>query len=225
MSELLFGGIVSASEMLKSCKSMQLPSGDVLYESSSYFAGSYRQLPDEPFKLLVSSEGQQLSNRKEFINLVDLSVIPPIDRKVFRGHHGFVTREEIKGFLGLERKAVVAVKRIYVQCLNRISGFTQFQAMKDLMEAGFYCATPLLATRDRFVSQWIDGVNATSEGTEQLKDSDFTSLLLNAARALKNSGRWPTKWKLDTFSNNFFIRNACATNLKDRYVIIDPIYV
>lgn len=226
MGELLPKGSISTSEVLKTCRLKQMPSGDMLYISPYYLANPHSSLIDEEFTLLVSTEGRKLILSEQSVNLVDLPAIPPLEKQVFSGQYGFVTREEAKGIdSGLNVGVGVAVKRISEHKLTDITGFDQFRAMRDLVTAGFCCAKPLVATRDCLVSQWVDGVNAsTEEGDQQLEDSSFISSLKDTVKAFKNSGKWPMRWKIDTFTNNFFIRMLKAADPLNRYILIDPIY-
>lgn len=222
MKEYLGKSPLSSFEILRTCEPKQLPSGDNFYLSSCYSA-SY---PFEPFKLLASPKGQKYLSRKDFVDLVDLSPIPPSGERIYYGHYGFVTKEDIKGVLGIKTQVRVAVKRIYFQFLSKISGFDQFIAMRGLIEQGFHCAEPLLATHDHFLSKWVEGNAENFEGANQeVEDSYFIDELLRAVKRLKDSDKWQKGWRLDVFSNNYFARDLGSANPKDRYTIIDPIYI
>ncbi|HSW97003.1 MAG TPA: hypothetical protein VLF89_04205 [Candidatus Saccharimonadales bacterium] len=227
MKELVSGNTIQAKDMLKNSTQAVLSTGDMLYTSPLYFEAGFQESSDNPFRLIVSPQGQSLleENPQLLLGLLDdpTKGIGVWKRNVERvypyqdGLRSVVAKERVRS---KNRKFDVALKRVYDL---DVTGIEQFQAMRALQEEGIPVAIPLLATKHRFVSEWINSPKAYDPSVKD-RFKPYLQALKETANKLRDKGKWMQDWRVEEQPANYAIRDFKAKNPLEQFTAIDPIY-
>lgn len=225
MGSLLATEKTPISEILENAVPQTIPSGDILYTSFNHPVSPNPELRHTPFRLLVSPDALTLL-QSGLLDLLDSPQKPDKGKDIFGGRRfSFVTKEK----LDIDsQRLVLALKRFNPNYLiNGLKDIDQFYIIRTLQSLGFSCITPLVATRDRFISRWAEGDDA-SDGAynRKLKDKAYLDLLQKETNTLKRQGLWDKDWKIDIYADNYIPNeNNKPADIRKRYIIIDPIFI
>ncbi len=217
MAEFLPRGNLTTSKLLETCTKQALPSGDILYTSTTYLDTGFLGQPDSPFQMMVSPIGQtHLERDSNLLTLADSSYYIPYGTRNYTDRDGSsrTTKETL-----LTTQQAVSVKRFL--SWSSETGLSQFRAVRILGLAGVLCPTPILATRWRLISDWVDAKPGQGKSQELL---EYAASLQQAVEGLRTDGLWDNSWELDLIvKGDFFVRDLRARNPLERFYAIDPI--
>lgn len=198
MAETLHAGVTSY-QILRSCRFEQLPNGNVLYTSTAYTE------PGEtagPLSILATKEGQPLLREDLLAQFLTFEGPLPLTR----------------GRLGGQ---TISVQRMADQD-NALSGTDQLRALQDLTAEGVKCAAPLLATRGRFISKWVDGPLPNTQD-EFGRFLDYINVLEEVFDKLKRNKGWKEEWNVSPQAGSYISTGFRSLYPLDNFVAIDPI--
>lgn len=175
--------------------------------------------PDSPFHLVVNPN--YLKNLNNIARLCNPNEKFPIKGRIYSGKFGIVTRENMGNRLDPISVAVKRIKNF------GMTGFEYFDAMTLLQSEGVPCASPVAATRDRYISRWVSGLSfyyATLEQVSQNSFNEYFDALVERVEDLESEGRWNEAWFLDSSEDSFILRDVNSSNPIERFTAIDPVY-
>lgn len=217
MPEFLYRESLSARKLLETCEIRVLENGSVLLTSLTHLDHPYDGQEDQPFQLATSVMGRNLMNGgKDLTKLLDQDVKESWFKRVYWGTD-FATKENAGTFFN---PYFVAVKRVTPNGV-RITGLEQFEALTVLKEKGVLCVTPLVATRDRFISRWLGGSKVPDKYIDQLIDYEF--YLRDIVKILEQEGKWKRHWGIDNSCKNYRVNNPKSQNILDWFITFDPV--
>lgn len=217
MAEFVPRGSLAVKELLPTCETRVLENGCVLYTSTSHFERRFEGQENRPFEMAISPKGQKLIDEgKNLIRLLDLKVSATQLTRAYWGTD-FATKENVGSFF---HPYYIAVKRPTPNG-TRIDGLEQFDALMVLKEKGVLCVTPLVATRDRFISRWLKGSAVPAKHIDRL--IDYTNNLKEIAKILKQEGRWKKHWGIDHVAKNYRVYKIRSSNILEWFITFDPV--
>jgi hypothetical protein len=189
-----------------------LPNGD---QSCAYEGSDHNDVVFGP-PLLLSPEGRYLADLGGNF-LLSLDVQPTDQDVVMKGQSGLNTvvvttiGERLPGYK-------IAVKKIHPH--SPISGIDQFCAMRALESKGVLCVTPLAATRQRFISRYIQG---RILHTPSADFREYFETLQKVVEELQEEGSWSPDWILDANKHNYIINPTHIDDPLAHFIVLDPI--
>lgn len=170
-----------------------------------------------PFHLVVNPF--YLENFSGIAKLCDPNTKFSRKGRIYSGKFGIVTMENMGKRLDPISVAVKRIKNF------GMTGFEYFDAITLLQSEGVPCASPVAATRERYLSRWVSGVlfMHSARVPYQLFD-EYQTALAQKVGELKMQGKWDDKWFLDNSEDGFAVHDINSENPLDRFTAIDPVY-
>lgn len=207
MSELDPKGSTPTKKVLESSSRIVLDNGDILFTSNNYTDDLFPSDLTEPFQLRMNPEGVLLADKyPSILSMLDIRQRKKVIKKtVGRG----------------QDKTTIAIKEMVGDNLD-LTGLQLFQAFSDLESEGVICASPLMATRWKFVSKWVSGRDV-DEDTEERKRHEYLKGLVIIVEKLCSQGRWDPLWGINTPGDNFIARDLDSPNILEWFTTIDTV--
>lgn len=200
----------------------ETPTGDMVLSLEE------RYTQPQPARLIVNISFLDLLKDPHLLELLTNHRIPLL-RIRHLGAYSVVTRETLMSSFQVAVKRLRPADQLPIRLLF-LSGFDYYQVNKDLNLAGFPCATPLVATHNRFISLWINGKQPPDEipniPASRVKRyqhfQEYVRQLWYQVNDFKQSGKWDSSWVLDDKPQNYRVVEGVEDG-QPRYTSIDPV--
>jgi hypothetical protein len=194
-----------------------LSNGDIVYgDIDSEIEGDSIVVSPDGARLM--SEGYNLGQLLDESHKLDY-----FKKAKYSGIYGVVRKTYLEK-LGSIDKVEVAVKGVGFRFIDT-TAIDQFNAMRSLSDLGVKCAPPLIATRLRLVTLWVEGHHAYGNNEVDESFKAYITELEKIAGLLRDSGTWRKEWRVDQIPVNYVVGDLSAFNSIDRFIAIDPVAV
>lgn len=224
--------------MSKECLEGRIGQYDIKQESAGLESEVYLvRLGDKEDRVVITRAGKIAIRRDP--RLLEMAFVDQPGRELLiwdnwtnqwmrPGLRSAIYKNRIRGgVLGLRGKEITIKQILPVFGVGEIdsTAYEQFTALEAIRSSGFSVVPVLLATErtNRLILEWHRGKHPTESCLQPLLGG-YLDLLDSSVKELTKQGRWDQDWgSVDKQPRNYFIGNLNSSDVRQRFVVLDPI--